>query len=266
MRRYLLLLLALAALSESAFAQRGGGGSRGGGGNLSCSFAQWDGPYYIHPDHRGNPPYDGRFTLARAQYSGSFRCSEGPGWAHDYPVAETNFVQILRELTNMRPNMDRFAIVRLDSPELFRYPALYFSEPGGWTPNEKEVVGLRNYLQKGGFLIFDDFEGGDWPNTVYQLRRVLPDAEALPLPLDHVIFDSFFHITEPWKSGSGVNAVDFYAIFEDNDPTKRVIAVLNYNNDLGENWQFSATGMVPIDRSNESYKLGINYYIYALTR
>ena len=140
---------------------------------------------------------------------------------------------------------------------------------------ESEVKGLRAYIQKGGFIIFDDFEtqqGGrsgdsDYSQFIYQMRRVIPDVEVMNLPIDHHIFDSFFHITEPWKSGSGLNGEpEFYAIFEKNDPTKRIIAILNYKNDLGENWQFSSQGTVPIDRSNESYKLGINYYIYALTR
>jgi hypothetical protein len=99
------------------------------------------------------------------------------------------------------------------------------------------------------------------------MRRVIPDVEVMNLPVDHHIFDSFYHITEPWKSGSQLNGdPEFYGIFEDNDPDKRLLAIINYQNDLGENWQYSATGMIPIDRTNESYKLGINYYIYALTR
>jgi hypothetical protein len=246
-------------------AQRGGG---------NCGFGNFDGAYFVSPYHRGNIPYDGRFTFARIQYTGNFRCgSEGPGWAHDYPDAEQNFTKILRELTLVRPHMDRYNILRLDSPELFKYPAIYFSEPGGWVDvSEAEIKGLRDYLAKGGFIIFDDFEtqGGrtsDYGAFIYQMRRVIPDVEVMQLPLDHLVFDNFFHITEPWKSGSGLNGdPEFYGIFEKNDPTKRLLAVINYRNDLGENWQYSATGLVPIDRTNESYKLGINYFIYAMTR
>ena len=124
-----LAIVLLVASAENAAAQ--GGNYRGGGG---CGFGNWDGNYFVSPHHRGgNIPYDGRFTMARVQYAGNFRCaSEGPGWAHDYPVAEVNFMKILRELTLVRPHMERFNILRLDSPELFKYPALYFSEPGGW--------------------------------------------------------------------------------------------------------------------------------------
>jgi hypothetical protein len=58
----------------------------------------------------------------------------------------------------------------------------------------------------------------------------------------------------------------FYGVFEGNDPTKRMLAIVNYNNDLSEYWEFSDTGMFPLDMSNEAYKLGVNYIIYALTR
>ena len=272
MKRILALALLIALISSSAEAQGGGGRPFR---NASCSFGRWDGDYFIHPEHvavGGNIPYDGRFTFVRVQYSGSFSCAaEGPGWSHDYPVAETNFMLILRELTFVRPHMDRFNILRLDSPELFKYPALYFSEPGGWKMTAAEIKGLRAYLLKGGFMIFDDFPANgrdDYGNFAYWMKQVLPEAEVMDIPIDHPIFDSFFHITEPWKSGTpnmGGNP-QFFAIYEDNDPTKRVMAVINYENDLGENWQFSTTGFQPIDRTNESWRLGINYYIYALTR
>jgi hypothetical protein len=58
----------------------------------------------------------------------------------------------------------------------------------------------------------------------------------------------------------------FYGWFEDNDPKKRLLAIADYNNDLSEYWEFSDTGMFPINLSNEAYKIGVNYVIYALTR
>ena len=41
--------------------------------------------------------------------------------------------------------------------------------------------------------------------------------------------------------------------------------IANVDNDIGESWQWSASGFVPIAAANETYKLGINYVIYALT-
>jgi hypothetical protein len=44
-----------------------------------------------------------------------------------------------------------------------------------------------------------------------------------------------------------------------------LILIANVDDDIGESWQYSATGFVPIAAANETYKLGINYVIYALT-
>ena len=99
----------------------------------------------------GNTPYDGRFTFARLRYGAgltgqSFRGRRGrgrdPGWAHDYPRAERNFMNILRETTLLQPYMDGGNIFDMDDPELTRYPLAYLSEPGMWYPSETEVEGL----------------------------------------------------------------------------------------------------------------------------
>ena len=58
----------------------------------------------------------------------------------------------------------------------------------------------------------------------------------------------------------------FYGMFEDNDPAKRLLMIINRDNDLAEYWEFSDEGYFPIDLSNEAYKLGVNYLIYALSR
>ncbi|MGH7449339.1 MAG: DUF4159 domain-containing protein, partial [Longimicrobiales bacterium] len=53
--------------------------------------------------------------------------------------------------------------------------------------------------------------------------------------------------------------------FEDNDPTKRQLVIMNNNNDIGEYMDYNVTGFFPVDLANEAYKLGVNYMIYALT-
>jgi len=57
----------------------------------------------------------------------------------------------------------------------------------------------------------------------------------------------------------------YYGVFENNDPTRRMLAIVNYNSDLAEYWEWSDTGYLPTDFTNEAYKLGINYVVYAMT-
>jgi hypothetical protein len=226
------------------------------------------------PEFEPNVPYDGRFTWVRVKYimpdfssSSGFRGGRDLPWSHDYPRGERNFTKIVSTLSTARVRLGASNILTLDDPQLGKYPVAYMAEPGFWRPNEKEVVGLRNYLAKGGFIIFDDFAGQHWLNFESQMRRVLPNVRAVPLDLTHPIFDSFYKIrsldyTHPYY---GLKAV-FYGYFEDNDPRKRLLAIANYNNDLSEMWEFSDEGFFPVDMSNEAYKLGVNYVIYALTR
>jgi hypothetical protein len=207
--------------------------------------------------------YDGRFSFVRLRYQGGFR--RDPGWAHDYPRADWHFQRILEEVTYTRTLRDESNILTLDDPDLGLYPVVYMSEPGFWTLSEAETLGLRSFLQKGGFIIFDDFRGArDWTNLQQRMSEVLPDARWVPLDARHPVFHSFFDITTLVTQGYYGEAA-FLGIFEDNDPTQRLLAIANYNHDLGELWEFSDTGWVPVDLSNEAYKYGVNYVIYAMT-
>ena len=130
-----------------------------------------------------------------------------------------------------------------------------------------EVEGLRNYLLKGGFLIVDDFRS-DWELYNFQehMRRVRPGHSIHQLDVSHEIFNSFFEIADLNLAPPTFRYPPAYlAMFEDDDPEKRLMVMINYNNDLGEYWEFSDVGYYPIDLSNEAYKLSVNYIVYALT-
>lgn len=220
-----------------------------------------------------NPTYDGRFTYARIKYSmgdGGFGGygRGGPTWLHDYPDADRHFPQIVQELTSLQVRPEESVILSADDPELMKFPFAYICEPGYWLPTEPEVQGMRNYLLKGGFLLFDDFDGSHWYNFETQMKRVLPEAQIIRLDVNHPIFDSFYRITTLEKfidMTNGGTQGEFFGIFEDNDPTKRMMAIVNYNYDVSEFWEYSNTGLVAIDLTNEAYKLGVNYLIYAFS-
>jgi hypothetical protein len=100
-----------------------------------------------------------------------------------------------------------------------------------------------------------------------QMKRVLPEGRFVDLDASHQIFHSFFEINrldiipQAYIPGTPV----FRGLFEDNDPRKRLQVLVNYNTDVSQFWEWSGTGLRPIDDTNEAYKLGVNYIIYALT-
>lgn len=219
-----------------------------------------------------NIGYDGRLAFVRLRYATGFSGfgrrggDREPPWAHDYPTSDIHMMKILDELTAVGPHADGSNIYSLDDPELMNHPIAYMSEPGSWSMSDEEAKGLRAYLLKGGFIIFDDFRRQDWWNLEEQMKRVLPDAHFVQLDGTHPIFNSFFEIKDLEFLQSYNGQPTYWGIFEDNDPKKRLIAIANRDNDLGEYWEYSDTGTDPVDFSNEAYKFGVNYFIYGLTR
>jgi hypothetical protein len=249
------VLLTIAA--ASAVAQRGG---------------------YGYAAQAENPKYDGRFMFARIKYTvgpGGYYYQRGmPSWAHGEPYAEENLMKIMDSISFLHPHVTEEVIVGADNPDLFKYPVAYMVEPGFWTLSDEEAAVFRAYLLKGGFIIFDDFRapgripwGGGWDNIVYNMQRILPGAQFVDLDASHQIFHAFFDINsldivpQAYDSGSPI----FRGVFEDNNPQKRLMAIINFNTDISDFWEFSGRGFYPVDSSNEAYKLGVNYIIYGLT-
>jgi hypothetical protein len=207
-------------------------------------------------------PYDALFTFGRLRHG--VESGREPPWAHDYPRAERNFARILKEITLVAPNLENSNVFTQDDPDIFTSPVVYVSEPGYWTMSDEELANMQEYVRKGGFLIFDDFRDEHWYNFEEQVRRLIPNARLIQLDGSHPVFHSFFDIRIEETRGY-YGPASFHGVFEDNDPTKRLLLVANYNHDLGELWEFSDTGFVPVDLSNDAYKYGVNYVIYAMT-
>jgi hypothetical protein len=269
LKRLALTALLALAVATAAFAQRF---------NL---FG--DGTGYEPPSK--NIPYDGRFTFARIKYT---PCCGGmgyyyrglPAWAHGFVPdrgsgqADTNLMKIMDEITNLHPHVDGTVVYTFDDPMLMHYPVAYMVEPGFWTMTDKEAKGLNAYLKKGGFLIIDDFRhdgdlraGNGWPNMEANVQRALPGAQLIPMNPSMVVFDSFFKIGsfDVIPQFYDRDRPEFFGVFQDNDPNKRLMIIVNYSTDISNYWEYSATGLRPIDESNEAYKLGVNYIMYGMT-
>lgn len=216
---------------------------------------------------RVNPPYDGRFVFTRVRYGGTgFRGGSGSSWSHDYPQADRNMHRILDFLTTVRVHTAGTNVFTLDDPEIFRHPILYLSEPGYWSATDSELRHLRDYLQKGGFLILDDFEEEQWFNMAANLKRALPEHDFIEIAPNHPVFQSVLKIEDIYVPHPFVHVKPRYmGLFEDNDPAKRILVLANHNSDLAEYWEWSASGFFPVDITNEAYALGVNYIVYGLT-
>ena len=224
-----------------------------------------------HDPYRADVAYDGRFTFVRLRWKsdlGYSRRGFSSAWNHDYPRAEQHLGSIVRELTNIDVRADGSRILTLDDPELFKHPIAFMWEPGFWNLTDGEAATFRDYLLKGGFAIFEDFDGAaQWSNFEAQMRRVLPDGRLVRLDRSHQIFNAFFPIHDIDAIVHPMSHIrpSYYGIFEDNDPSKRLLVAANYDNDVPDYWERSGEGLYPSGASNDAYKLGVNYMIYGLT-
>jgi hypothetical protein len=214
-----------------------------------------------------NVPYDGKFVFVRMSYPAGMGRG-GAAWAHDYPVGESHFLNILTAVSNTPAHVDASSVMAFDDPEMFKFPVLYLVEPGYWRMTDDQVKSLQSFLVKGGFLIVDDFPYWAWEQFDLEMSRVFPHGRWVDLDVTHPIFHSFFDIATldivPAYPQLGEKPI-FRAMFEDNDPTKRMYVVANYQNDLSEFWEFSEAGRYFIAETNEAYKVGVNQFIYGIT-
>ena len=222
-----------------------------------------------------NVPYDGRFTFVRLKYQtapGGFWWRGQPAWSHGYPRAEANLMRIMNEVSDLHAH-EEVNTLALDDPELFNYPIAYIIEVSWWMLTDAEAAALRAYIQKGGFVIVDDFKAdGDfgspgWSVFEANMQRVLPGVRFYGMSAPNAIFHTFFEVDDLSIVPQAYNAGEpiFRGVYEDNDPRKRLQMIVNYNTDVSQFWEWSGTGFRPVDQTNEAYKLGVNYLIYGLT-
>ena len=213
-----------------------------------------------------NDPPSTEFVFARWRFGEGRYFSDG--WSHDYPNAEEHILQLMGELTLIDTEYLSYRIVDLSSPEIFKYPFRYMSHPGDVDLSDEEVDNLRQYIERGGFIMLDDFGGqgqGPWEfaNLRDNLRRAFPDREMFELPISHTIFHSFYDI-------NGLNTVHpmsgqpsiFLGFPDGRDGTSMIVC---YHNDVGDYWEFLDNPRYALDPSSEAVRLGLNFALYAMT-
>ena len=216
------------------------------------------------------------FYFARAAYTDGRRRFRGLGaWATDYPKADRQFLIGLTRLTRIDADDDTRAI-RLDDPNLRRYPLIYTVEVGAMQLTEPEVDGLRSYLLAGGMLVVDDFWGVyQWATFEQEIRRVLPEYTIRELPPDHPVRLAFYSIEEivqvpnVGQGCRGGNTSESGGITPHlmgiEDEHGRLMVLISFNSDLGDAWEWAEQPCYPLPFSNYAYRIGVNMVVYGMS-
>ena len=223
-----------------------------------------------------NPSADAReFFFTRAIYSGGRGYRRG-SWAVDYPKADRQFLTIIDRLIDLLDAYEGENAVRLDNPDLRRFPFLYALEVGYMYMTEAEVKGLRDYLLAGGFLMIDDFWGSwEWANFETEIRRALPEYQIVEVPLDHPIFNTVYNIKEIVQVPNIGNAQPGRRTWEQDgvvphvrgifDEDGRLMVIINWNTDIGDAWEWAESPYYPLRYSTYAIEITVNIIVYAMS-
>ncbi len=239
-------------------------------------------------DRNGTPTWENPtgfkkdvFTFARVQYgsNGGRRTS----WLTDFPDSDLNLSFRLQQMTSLKVDPNG-VIVELTDPKLFDYPFIYMLEVGSLEFTEEEAKALRTYLDRGGFLMVDDFWGRAWDRFQLEMDKIYPKENRKELDMSHPIFHCVFDLKgETMPQVPGINwarntmadgnlsssendsgPAHYYAYYDDKG---RMVAIICHNTDLGDGWEREGEEEWYFHQFSEklAYPVGINIVYYAMT-
>jgi hypothetical protein len=234
-------------------------------------------PAMAQVDYR-DVPMQSELHFARLAFGANgrqFSNYGGEPWLRDWPDAEYHFLQGLRRLTRINAEGE-YRQVSLINDALFDYPVIYAVKVGYWSLDTQEIMRLREYLLRGGFLIVDDFHGpSEWAQFVTSLRKVFPDKPIVDIPDDDEIFHVLYDLDDrsqipgrnsvyngvTWEHPLGIP--EYWRAVYDEDG--RIMVAINFNMDVGDAWEHADDAFYPEPMTALAYRVGINYIIYTMT-
>ena len=206
--------------------------------------------FLITPNH-----YSQAFSIARIHYNG------GGDWYGD-PSSLPNLLEYVEKNTSIIVETDEYQM-KLTNPELFNHSFIYITGHGNIRFSEDEIIILRDYLIKGGFLHADDNYGMD-ASFRREMKRVFPSKEWVELPHDHSIYNSYFSFPNglPKIHEHNGKPPQGLGLFEKD----RLIVFYSYESDLGDGWEDSNVHNNPFEIRESALKMGINIIWLSLTQ
>jgi hypothetical protein len=213
------------------------------------------------------------------QYKPQFDWREGnTNWTIDYPRSDRHLAMAIRRLTRIDAKSAEQPINLDTDDDVFNYPWLYAVEVGHWELTDSQIAKFREFLERGGFFMCDDFHGFvEWSVFLNTMNKVFPNRKIVDLPDDAAIFHTVFDLDQRYqvpgmqfvythsiceKCEAGGATPRFRGIFDDNG---RLMVVMCHNMDLGDSWENADEPTYPAKFSELGIRIGVNYLIYAFT-
>jgi hypothetical protein len=200
-------------------------------------------------------------------------------WTNDYPRADRHFAEAVARLTRLHARTVEQPVSLDDKDDVFNYPWLYAVFVGEWDLTNAQVKTLRDYLDRGGFLMCDDFWGTrEWQVFERGIKRVFPDRPVVDIPDADAIFHTVYDLDERYqvigqwgaralRYGGPPYRSDGYTarwrgIYDDKG---RLMVAISFNSDLGDSWEWADDPRYPEQYSALGVRIGVNDILYAMT-
>ncbi|MGH9661734.1 MAG: DUF4159 domain-containing protein, partial [Bryobacteraceae bacterium] len=215
------------------------------------------------------------FVFGRLRYPSYGGRYWGRGsWGTDYPKADRQFLQGLRRLTRIHTRSVE-QVVDIDSDEIYKYPWIYAVEVGRWELGDSQARRLREYLDRGGFLLADDFHGPyEWEVFCASLRKVFPEQPIVELENSDTVFHTLYDLDERFQV-PGIQYLRSGVTWEKGGVDARwrgihlgkgrMVVAICHNMDLGDAWEWADIPEYPENFASLAYRVALNYIIYSMT-
>jgi Domain of unknown function (DUF4159) len=221
------------------------------------------------------PTYTGSMGFGfRGRYRGDWRQGRS-SWTTDYSAADRHVSVALRRLTRIQVRSVEQPVNLDDGDDVFNYPWLYAVEVGHWQLTEQQIQQMRDFLNRGGFFMCDDFHGtAEWAVFIATMQKVFPDRPIVDIPNDDSIFHTIFDLTDRYqvpgaqylRSGRTYeqDGVDphWRGIYDDKG---RLMVAICHDMDLGDAWEWADYPEYDEKFSALAFRIVSNYVVYSMT-
>jgi uncharacterized protein DUF4159 len=236
-------------------------------------YPAWEYNDYPIPPDSGVP---GEWAFARFMYRAipTWR-GRLNNWTIDYPRSDRHLSAAVRRLTLIQARSVEEPVAAEDGDDIYNWPWLYAVEVGHWDLTDLQAAKLRDFLDRGGFFMCDDFHGTvEWETFVASMKKVYPDRAIVDLPNNDPIFHTVYDLDDRYQV-PGEQFVYTHQTFEKDgfharwrgiyDDRGRVMVAICHNMDLGDSWEHADNPVYPEQYSALGFRIGVNYLVYSMT-
>jgi hypothetical protein len=196
----------------------------------------------------------------------------------DYPRSDRHFSAALRRLTRLQVRSVEQIVDPLDREfpdDIYNYPWMYAVEVGHWNLPEAQCKKLREFFDRGGFLMVDDFHGTEeWATFTDSMNRIFPDRQIVELDSKDAIFHTIYDLDDRYQVPGAIFLRSHRTYEKDGfeprwrgiyDDKGRVMVAICHNMDLGDSWEHADNPAYPEKYSALGFRIGVNYVVYSMT-